>query len=48
MKTAGELRAEAQHLRDIARSVTDSDLVEQIRELIEELETRAREVEDGA
>jgi hypothetical protein len=48
MKTAGELRAEAEHLRDLARSVGDSYLFEAIRELIEELEARARELENGA
>lgn len=48
MKTAGEFRAEAQRLRDVARSVRNPDLLEAIRELIEELEARAREVENGA
>lgn len=48
MKTAGELCAEAQHLREVARSVSDPDLLAQIQELIEELEARARELENGA
>ena len=48
MKTAGELRAEAQRLRDLARGVTDLDVLDAIRELVEELEARAREVENGA
>ena len=48
MKTAGELRVEAERWRDIARGVTDSNLREAIQELIEELEARAREMEDGA
>jgi hypothetical protein len=48
MTTAGELRAEAERLRDIGRGVSDSVLLEALRELIEELEARAREVENGA
>jgi hypothetical protein len=48
MKTAGELRAEADHLRDVARRVSDPRLLEAIRELIEELEASARDVENGA
>jgi hypothetical protein len=48
MRTAGELRAESEHLRDLARSVSDADVLEKIRELIEELEARARELENGA
>jgi hypothetical protein len=48
MKTAGEFRAEAQRLHDRARSVRDPDLLAMIRELIEELEARARELENGA
>jgi hypothetical protein len=46
--TAGELRAEAQHWRDVARSFSDPGLLDKLRELIEELEARARELEDGA
>jgi len=48
MKTAGELRADAKRWRDVARSATDPDLLEMIQELVEELEARARELEDGA
>jgi hypothetical protein len=48
MKTAGELRAEAEHWRDLARHTTDLAALEAIRELIEELEARAREIDDGA
>jgi hypothetical protein len=48
MKTAGEFRAEAEHLRDVARSVDAPDLLEAIQELIEELEAHARESENGA
>jgi hypothetical protein len=48
MKTAGELRADAQRWRDTARRITDPDLLQMIEELIEELEARARELDDGA
>lgn len=48
MNTAGELRAEAEHWREIACGVRDPDLLEAIRELIGELEARARELENGA
>ena len=48
MKTAGELRAKATHWREIARGVSDPDLREAIREFVEELEARARELENGA
>jgi hypothetical protein len=48
MKTAGEFRADAQRWRDTARRVTDPDLLQIIQEFIEELEARARELEDGA
>ena len=37
MKTAGELRAEAEHWRELARHVSDPAALEAIRELIEEL-----------
>jgi hypothetical protein len=47
MPNAGELRAQADHLREIVRTVTHPDLVAAMRELIEEYELRARE-EDGA
>jgi methionine aminopeptidase len=46
MKTAGELHAEAQHLRDIARGVSAREVLEKIEEMIAELEARARELED--
>jgi hypothetical protein len=48
MPTAGELRAEAQYLRDLAARIPDPQLQEQIQLLISELESRAREMEDGA
>jgi hypothetical protein len=47
MKTAGEFRADAERWRHVARRVTDPDLLQMIHELIEELEARARELEDG-
>lgn len=47
MKTAGEFRAEAQHLRDMAPDVTDPILRAAMYRLIEELERRARELENG-
>jgi hypothetical protein len=48
METAGELRAEAQHLRDLERGVIDPQVRARLRELIAELEARAREAEDMA
>jgi hypothetical protein len=47
MKTAGELRADARRWRDIARRVSDPDLLLMIQELIKELEARAQQLEDG-
>ena len=46
-KTAAELRAEAQHLRRLARFVTDARAFAEITKMIEELEQRAREAENG-
>jgi hypothetical protein len=48
VKTAGELRADADRWRENARRVTDPDLLQMIHELIKELEARARSLEDGA
>lgn len=48
MKTAGEFRAEAQRLRDLERGTTDPQVLAKLRELIAELEARAREMENGA
>ena len=45
MRTAGELRAEADHLRTLARNVTDEPVLAKIRELIDELQARARDEE---
>lgn len=48
MKTAGEFRAEAQRLRNVERGVTDPQVLAELREMIVELEARAREMENGA
>ena len=48
MKTAGEFRAEAERLREVAKDVTDSTVLRAINEQIEELEARARELENGS
>ena len=45
MTTAAELRAEAQHLRKVARHITDKAVVREILWMIEELERRARRFE---
>lgn len=41
------MRAEAQHLRTVARYVTDERVVSEIDKMVEELERRARELEQG-
>ena len=48
MRTAGEFRAEAERLRGLAREVTDPVTLEALRELIGELEARARDLENGS
>lgn len=48
MKTAGDFRAEAERLRELAKTVTDSVALREMRQLIDELEARAREVENGS
>jgi|HubBroStandDraft_5_1064220.scaffolds.fasta_scaffold2094791_1 hypothetical protein len=48
MKTAGELRAEAQRLRDLERGTIYPEVLAKLRELIAVLEARAREMENGA
>ena len=45
MITGGEHRAEAARLRDLARDVTDPALLIALRDMINELEARARELE---
>ena len=41
------LRAEADHLRRLARGVTDERVVEEIQKMIDELERRAAALERG-
>jgi hypothetical protein len=48
MKTAGELRAEAQRFRDLEKGTIHPEVRAKLRELIAELEARARQMEDGA
>jgi hypothetical protein len=47
MTKGAELRAEAQHMRKIAFSVTDSEVLAEILFLIQELERRARLLTNG-
>jgi hypothetical protein len=47
MKTATELRAEAMHLRALARALTDSVAKAVLLELAEELERLARRADNG-
>ena len=47
MKTAAELRNEAARIREFALTVTDAEVLEEILAMAEELERRAREVEEG-
>ena len=47
MSTAGELRTEAQRLRDLTRGTADPEILAELRALIAELEARAREIENG-
>lgn len=48
MKTAGDFRAEADRLRELARSVIDPDALTALQDMIEELEARARELDNGS
>jgi hypothetical protein len=45
--TIGELRTEAQRLRDLQKGTIDPDIRAELRELIVELEDRARAMENG-
>ena len=47
MATAAELRAEVAHLRAILRGVSDPDASAAIRAMIDELESRAKELDNG-
>jgi hypothetical protein len=47
MKTAAEFRAAAQRMRTFALSVDDPGVVAEIQTMIEELERRARQRENG-
>ena len=46
-KSEADLRAEAQHLRRLARLVSDAQALAEITKMIEELEQRARDAENG-
>ena len=48
MKTAGDYRAEAERLRELAESVTEQSLLDAIGALVDELERYARGLENGA
>lgn len=48
MKTAGDFRAEAAHLRELAKGVTDDAALRAIHEMIAEREARARALENGS
>jgi hypothetical protein len=47
MKTAAELRNEAERIREFALTVTDAEVLEEVLAMAEELESRAREIEEG-
>lgn len=47
MANAAALRAEALRLRTLARGITDEEALAAIHHLVEELETRAREDDNG-
>jgi hypothetical protein len=48
MRTASELRAEVQRLRDLEKRTTDYQARAELRVLIAELEARACDMENGA
>ena len=48
MTTVAELHAEAARLRAFALSETGRDVLQEIQDMIEELERRARALGDGA
>lgn len=47
METAGHYRAEAARLRELARDAIDPEVLRELRDMIAELEARARALEDG-
>ena len=47
MKNPAELRNEAARIREFALTVTDAEVLEEIQTMAEELERRAREIEEG-
>ena len=47
MKTASDLRAEADRIREFALGCDDPDVLEELQTMIEELEVRARAFGDG-
>lgn len=47
MASAAELRAEAAHLRAVLRGVTDPAASAAIEEMIAELESQAKEMDNG-
>lgn len=48
MKTAGDYRAEATRIRELAKDVTDPEMLKELWDMIDELEARARDLENGA
>jgi hypothetical protein len=46
-KSAKDLRREAEHYRMLARYITDERVLSEINKMIEELERRARELDQG-
>jgi hypothetical protein len=47
VRTAADLRTEAQRLRDLARSMTNPKILHEVNEMIKELERRARTLGNG-
>jgi hypothetical protein len=47
-ETPEKLRAEVEHLRRLARGILDERVLAEIAKMIEELERRAREIEQGS
>ncbi|HEX5318193.1 MAG TPA: hypothetical protein VFW46_03495 [Stellaceae bacterium] len=48
MKTAGEFRAEAARLRELAKTVDQDELRDAILELLDEVERYLRHLENGS